>query len=64
MGSYLVGFVNQPYSPSSLFVWDYDRIFLLIMSDVGYNKSVSYLILRVHLKSSNLSPGSSHLEYI
>jgi len=63
MGSYLVGFVNQPYSPSSLFVWGYYSIFLLIVSDIGRNKSVSDLILRFHLKPSNLSPGSSHLVY-
>jgi len=63
MGSYLVGFVNQPFSPSILFVWGYDRIFLLIVSDVGRNKYVADLNLRVHLKSSNLSPSSSHLVY-
>ena len=60
----LVGFVNQPHIPSSLFV-----CFLGLWPHFSFNclwcraKPVSDLILRVHLKPSNLSPGSSHLVY-
>ena len=32
MGPYIVGSVNQASSPSSLFVWNYDPISLLIVS--------------------------------
>jgi len=46
MRPYLLGSENRPYSPSSLFVWNYGPIFLLIK--LYPFKVFGDLILRVH----------------